>query len=274
MAGLGLGPLFSGLIAQWAPAPLVLPYLVHVGLLISAAAGLWFFLPETVPVATTKVLTRPRLRVPRPAGAAFLSATAAAFPGFAMLGLYTAIAPTVLRQLIQRPDPSLAGVVVFTVFLASAAGQVALIPALRRQALIVGCCLLVAGPLVLVIALVTGSLAHLFIAGALSGLGQGVTLRAGLTMLHRQTPAANRAEVSSAFFVAMYVAISLPVVGVGFAVGPVGLQAAGLSFCAAMSLVALGAAAIHCLLKRTHRLVEAQPEPAVGMPSVQGGQSC
>lgn len=274
MAGLGLGPLFSGLVAQWAPGPLVLPYLAHIGSLISAAAGLWFFLPETVSVATTRTLTRPRLRVPGPAGAAFLSATTAAFPGFAMLGLYTAIAPTVLRQLVERPAPALAGVVVFTVFLASAVGQVALVPFLRHLALIVGCCLLIASPLVLAVALVAGSLALVVIAGALGGLGQGVTLRAGLSMIHTQTPAENRAEVSSAFFVVMYVAISLPVVGVGIAVVPVGLQAAGLFFCAVMCLVAFGAAAIHCVLERTHRLAEALPEPAVGTSSLQGGQSC
>jgi MFS family permease len=238
MAGLGLGPLFSGLVAQVAPAPLLLPYLVHVGLLMLAAIGMWF-LPETVAVSVRPALPRPRLQVPRPTSAAFFTAVTAAFPGFAMVGLYTSVAPAVMRRLLERPDPALAGVVVFTVFMASTLGQVFLVPCLGRRALPVGCCVLVVGLGVLAFALAAGSLALLIIAGGLGGLGQGVTLRAGLSLIHANTPAANRAEVSSAFFVAMYVAISVPIVGVGLAIAPLGLTTAGTTFCAAMSLIAL-----------------------------------
>ncbi|NEE40635.1 MFS transporter, partial [Streptomyces sp. SID7982] len=47
MLGLGCGPLLAGLLAEYAPWPLRLPYLVHLGL-VAVAAGLALALPETV----------------------------------------------------------------------------------------------------------------------------------------------------------------------------------------------------------------------------------
>ncbi|MFD0331352.1 MFS transporter [Streptacidiphilus monticola] len=47
MGGLGLGPVLGGLLAQYAPWPLRLPYLVHLLLTLAATAVTWR-LPETV----------------------------------------------------------------------------------------------------------------------------------------------------------------------------------------------------------------------------------
>lgn len=47
MGGLGCGPLLSGLLAQYTPWPLMLPFWVHLGL-VAVATGITWFLPETV----------------------------------------------------------------------------------------------------------------------------------------------------------------------------------------------------------------------------------
>lgn len=46
-AGFGLGPLFAGLLAQWAPDPEVLPYAAHLAVVVAAAPLVWAT-PETV----------------------------------------------------------------------------------------------------------------------------------------------------------------------------------------------------------------------------------
>jgi biotin transporter BioY len=56
-------------------------------------------------------------------------------------------------------------------------------------------------------------------------------------------PPARRAEVASSFFVVAYVAISLPVVGVGLLAQVMGLRAAGLLFTAAVAALAAAASA-------------------------------
>ena len=62
------------------------------------------------------------LHVPAQVRTVLVQAGTAGFAGFAVLGLFTAVSPTVL-QLLGHNDPALTGLVVFSVFVASAAGQ-------------------------------------------------------------------------------------------------------------------------------------------------------
>src|ERR1700749_4534822 len=63
LGGIGLGPLLAGLLAQYAPDPLDLPYLVGEGLMVAALAGL-ALVPETV----TRPDPRPAYRPQRGSG--------------------------------------------------------------------------------------------------------------------------------------------------------------------------------------------------------------
>ena len=47
-AGFAVGPLLSGMLAQWAPAPRVLPYLPHVAFMVAAMFVVARLVPETV----------------------------------------------------------------------------------------------------------------------------------------------------------------------------------------------------------------------------------
>lgn len=57
MGGLGCGPLLSGLLAEYAPRPLSLPFLAHL-VLVGIGCVIVLFLPETV--KEPRLLTRPR----------------------------------------------------------------------------------------------------------------------------------------------------------------------------------------------------------------------
>jgi hypothetical protein len=65
-----------------------------------------------------------------------------------------------------------------------------------------------------------------------------VAFRAGLAAVSARAPAGQRADVASSFFVVMYVAISLPVVGVGVLAEATGLRTAGLVFTAVIAALA------------------------------------
>ncbi|MEU6195398.1 MFS transporter [Streptomyces sp. NPDC047061] len=243
IGGLGAGPLVSGTLAQLAPDPMRLPFLVDLLLLASAVAGLWL-MPEPVPTS----MPRPRLRlrvawprVPAAMRATFVRASTAGFAGFAVLGLYTSVAPSFLSRLLGLPDPALAGAVAGTLCAASALGQIVLVKPLGHRALPVACGLIVVGMALLAAGLAAASLLLLVAAGAMAGLGQGVAFRGALTVLNSTAPSARRAEVASAFFVVMYTAISLPVIGVGLAAGAVGLRTAGTGFSVGVALLAAGA---------------------------------
>jgi predicted MFS family arabinose efflux permease len=74
------------------------------------------------------------------------------------------------------------------------------------------------------------SLGALLLGTALAGIGQGISFRAGLGEIAAAAPAQRRAEVTSSFFVVLYVAISLPVIGLGIAVQMSDIQRATLLF--------------------------------------------
>lgn len=240
MGGLGCGPLLAGLLAQYAPWPLRLPFLVHLALLAAAAVLTWL-LPETVTSRVRRPRLRPRgLAVPPQVRGVFAPSALAAFAGFSLLGLFTAVAPAFVAETLDVHNLALTGLVVFTVFLASTAGQALMGRVGERRALPGGCFVLVGGLVLVAASLLLASL-PLLVAGALcGGLGQGLAFRGAVTAISAAAPAEHRAATVSTFFVVAYLGISLPVVGVGALTLWIGLRDAGLTFAACVLVLALG----------------------------------
>ncbi|WP_028937767.1 MFS transporter [Pseudonocardia spinosispora] len=249
MLGLGCGPLLAGLLAEYAPAPLRLPFLVNLMLLVPAAIGVWFA-PETVTATRTGWPRAQRLGVPEQARAVFLPAAVAVFAAFAVFGLLTAIEPGFLSTLLHLPSRALAGAVVFSMFAGSLLGQAAHVRLSTRAALPAGCLVLVTGLAAIAAALGTASLVALVIGTVVVGIGQGISFRAGMLAITEHSPADRRAETVSSFFVVAYLGISVPVILVGCAAQLFGLRTAGIAFTIATAALALTALAIVLRLER------------------------
>ncbi|MCW2677263.1 MAG: major facilitator superfamily 1 [Modestobacter sp.] len=250
MGGLGLGALLAGVLAQLAPLPLRLPFWVDLGLVLLAILAVWA-MPETVDVPE-----HPRLRISRPdlppqVRPVFIRAATAGFAGFAVLGLFTAVAPSFLLELLHQPSHTLSGAVVFTVFAASTLGQVALARWFGHRALAAGCVALIAGMGLLAAGLAATSLALVIASAIIAGLGQGLCMRAGLEAVNTRAPAQRRAGVASTFFIVMYIGISLPVIGVGIAATRLGLQTAGIAFSIAVAAIAVATTLIPARTRTT-----------------------
>jgi MFS family permease len=238
MGALGFGSLLAGLLAQFAPMPLRLAFWIDLALLVPAAA-LVHAMPEPIASRGAFRLRLQRLRIPPEARAVFVPAALAAFAGFAVLGLFTAVAPGFLGQILGIDNPATVGLVVFAVFAASTVGQTLLEPVFGARALIAGSIGLIVGMGLLALGLATSSIVLLVAGGIVAGLGQGASFRHGLTAINEATPREHRGAVASGFFVAAYLGISLPVVGVGLVTEVAGLRAAGLLF--TVMVVALAA---------------------------------
>ncbi|MFD5731428.1 MFS transporter [Streptomyces sioyaensis] len=237
MGGLGCGPLLSGLLAQYAPWPLLLPFLVHIALVAVAAVVTWL-LPETVAHPHRPRTLRPQsLELPPEVRGVFAPSAVAAFAGFSLLGLFTAVAPSFVGQTLDEHNLAVTGLIVFTVFLGSTAGQSLTERIGTRRALPLGCLVLVVGLLLVATSLAVTSLPVLVVGAVCGGIGQGLAFRAGLTAVGRAAPAAHRGGTISAFFLVAYLGISLPVVGVGALTLALGLRGAGLTFSACVIVV-------------------------------------
>lgn len=168
----------------------------------------------------------------------FVIAALAAFAGFAVTGLFTAVAPSFLANVIGIGNHAVAGLVVSSIFFASAVGQVAATNIAPQRAVAVGCMILVVGMVILAAALLFSSLIGLVAAAVVSGVGQGISFSRGLAAVMELTPPDCRAEVSSTYFVVAYIAISLPVVGEGLASQAWGLRTSGLTFAVLVAILA------------------------------------
>jgi MFS family permease len=236
MGGLGIGPLLAGLLVQYAPAPLHLSFLVHIVLAVLAGIAV-VVVPETS--QRTGRIGVQRLSVPVEVRAVFVIASLAAFAGFAVTGLFAAVAPSFLSQVVGIDNHAVAGLIASSIFFASAVAQIAAGNLNPQRAVAIGCAILVAGMVILAVALQLSSLVGIIAAAVVAGVGQGISFSRGLAAVAERTPADRRAEVSSTYFVVAYVAISLPVVGEGVAAQQWGLQTAGVTFAVAVAILSI-----------------------------------
>jgi MFS family permease len=237
MGGLGFGPVLSGFLAQYAPWPLTLSFLVDLGLVLAVAAGVCLT-REPVTRSAVAQLRPQKIAVPREIRAVFTRAVIAGFAGFAVLGLFNAVSPAFLGELLHAGNSALTGLVVLALFAASIVGQ-SLSSALGlRRALVLGCAGLIVGMVLVGASLPLASLPVLISGAVVAGLGQGMSFRAGLGSVTAASPERLRGTVTSSFFVMLYVGISFPVIGEGAFSQAVGLVVAGLAFAAVVAALA------------------------------------
>lgn len=248
MGGLGCGPLLAGLLAEYAPDPLLLPFAVHLAL-VAVAALVLQWLPETVAERRPLSAVRPRKpALPAKVRAVFVPAAVASFAGFALFGVFTSVSPAFLARYLHVDNHAVSGIVVALAFFASTGGQVAAGRVGPSRSLPLGCAVLFAGLVLLAVALVTDLLVFIVLAALVGGTGQGLAFRAALSAVAAASPPDQRAAVISSLFVVAYVGISIPVIGVGLLADPLGLEGAGLVFIACMLVLVASAGAY--LLRR------------------------
>jgi MFS family permease len=240
LGGIGLGPLLAGLLAQYAPDPLHLPYLVAEGLMVAGLAGL-ALVPETVTRPDPRPAYRPqRVSVPPASRPAYWAAGATGAVVFAVFGLFTSLAPSVLAGPLHERSHALAGITAFAVFGAAAVSQIVLARVPLRRLLGIGIAVLVVGLAGVTVAAWVTSLPLLLIGGVLAGAGAGATFKGTVATVIAIAPGPARGEALAGLFLAAYLGLAAPVIGLGIATQYLSAPDALLIFAAAL-LVALAA---------------------------------
>jgi MFS family permease len=243
--GLGLGPLMSGLLAQYAPWPLGLAYVLYLAMLLPVAVVTWMA-QETVQRPVSRlgdVSLKPRVGVPRSLWGKFLPPAATAFGMFALFGFYAALIPSVLSQQLRETNHAVSGVIVFELCLLGAAAMVAVQQLRSSTAMLAGLVLLLPSLALLLLAEWLRSMPVLVGSTALGGISFGLGYRGSLEVVNEIAPDEQRAEVLSAYFIVCYVGVSVPVIGIGVLSQLVSPTVAILTFAATIAVftvVALG----------------------------------
>ncbi|MFL6600423.1 MAG: MFS transporter [Steroidobacteraceae bacterium] len=217
MAGLSIGALLAGLLAQYAAWPLRLVYVIYLALLIGMALVIRQT-QETVEQRAPglrQIEMRPRLGIPAGIRAQFIAPAATAFGTFALLGFYAALAPSVLAQDLHETNRAVGGAVVGELCIVATAALILTRSLKSRTAMLSGLALLLPALLLLVWARVEASMSVLLIGTALSGVATALGYRGSLQVVNEIAPADRRAEVISSYLLCCYAGNSLPVIGVG-----------------------------------------------------------
>jgi MFS family permease len=238
MAGLGLGPLVAGLFAQYAPHPTTLVFETYLAVL--AVTGLILLLvPETVHVRTRPALRFTGLGMPEQGRGEFIAADLAAFAAFALLGLFSSLVPGFIADQLHQGSHAVQGAVVFLLLAVGTVTQVALSRFNSRRVILAGLILFLAA-LALIVAALAESAMALFLAGTVAGgVAVGAIFLGSLATANRLAPADRRGQSISAFFVACYAGLIIPVVGVGVLSGFTGTFAATATFSVLLAALCL-----------------------------------
>jgi MFS family permease len=214
--GLGIGPLLAGILAQYVAGPLRLAYLVFLIALVPVTLVVWKTeetLSETRSLGEASLA--PRLGVPREIVGAFIPAAIAAFATFAVLGFFAALAPTLLESALQNKNHAVAGAIVAELFF-TGTFAIALTPRLQSHRGLLIALIALLPSLGLVVAAETArSMSMLLVGAAMSGIATGLGYRCSLQKVNESAPGDKRSEVVSAYLIASYAGISLPVIGIG-----------------------------------------------------------
>ncbi|HWC86726.1 MAG TPA: MFS transporter [Solirubrobacteraceae bacterium] len=217
LGGLGLGALVSGVLAQFAGHALSLPFLVFIAALVVTCAAL-FAARETHARSSPPPRYRPqRVSVPSSARARFLAAALGAGITFAIFGLLTSLAPSFLAGTLHEPSRALAGAVAFTVFATAALAQT--LTASRTTAQLVAAAipaLLVGLALVTIAVWLPAPSFGVFLAGdVVVGAGAGLMFKGAIATVSEVSSEEHRAEALAALFLAAYIGLAGPVIGLG-----------------------------------------------------------
>jgi MFS family permease len=220
LLGLGIGPVLGGVLAQFVAEPTRTPFYLHLGVLAVAVTVALGFAYRDPPQRSGPVMivSRPQLGLPGSGRGTFIAAALGGFTTFALLGLFTALVPTFLGQVIGQHQPWVTGASVSLLFGVAVVTQFAIRGVPARRAIEFGLAVLIAGLGMLAASLAVASY-PLFLAGTVvSGIAVGAAFSGGLATALSEAGDGERGQVSSLFFLIAYVGLTIPVIGAGFGV--------------------------------------------------------
>jgi len=216
--GTAAGGIVGGLMVRFLPAPTHLVYLVLGAGFLAQAAGV-ALMTETAALRPGALGSlKPRFSVPRATRRPLLIAVPALVAPWALAGFYASLGPVLLRSTFGLDSSLFGGLALFV--LGGSAG--AAIFLLRRYDAAfmtsVGAASLLAGVIVVMLALSYQSPAAFFLGTVVAGAGFGTSVQGAIGIVVPFAPPGERAGVLSVIFVVSYLAMGAPAVVAGYLV--------------------------------------------------------
>lgn len=222
--GTGAGPIIAGAVAEAtsgdgiSAGALTAPFWVMIGLLIITAA-------LVATLRLHKPITRQRWRptwpsVPGPMRSSFNIAAVTGLLGWAALGLFLALLPSMTGSVLPEPSTLTSGLIVGSVLVISAASQLVAPRLQPRAAQTIGLTLMGLGAALLLSSNLPSlgaatALVLMAAAAVATGAGHGLSYWGANRETDLLTPSRQRAGITAALYLAFYAGAGLPAIVVG-----------------------------------------------------------
>lgn len=223
--GSGVGPLLGGILAQYAPSPLVLPYIVHIILFIPGFIAI-LIMSETIKSKSSGSWRLQRPSVPSTIRMPFIMGAVTSFAAWSVMALFMSLLPSYISSLMGIHNLAVTGGVIFLVFVSSAIMQFTLKNLAFQTSMIFGLSLLIIGLAGVLFAVPIQSVLLLMISAIITGFGQGLSFMGSMALVNEVVPESRRGDVVSSLYVIIYTGVGLPVIGIGFIAEWIGLYGA------------------------------------------------
>ena len=211
VAGTAAGPIVAGVLAQYAPAPHVLPYGVHLVLL---AVGWRRVSDLAVPAPNSRRWRPTRPHIPQAVRRRFATAAATGFLAWTAAGLFLAVIPTTLSRAANISNLAITGGIVGAVLACSALSQPLVTRCGAHRAQLAGLGALLASLVALALT-GGGSVPVTVISAVAAGIGHGLAYGGATASIDVVVPDSHRGTISSALYLAFYLGAGGPAVAVG-----------------------------------------------------------
>lgn len=240
LAGLGIGAIFAGLVAQFIPTAAA--FTVWLVLAIVMALGTIFAVltPETAgrkPGALASL--SPRLSVPPQVRALFATTIPGTVAAFMSMALFLALVPTVLAAVFSVTSPVVGGLAALAAFVAGSVVSATTTSVRPHRLRILGSIALVVGALLLVGSIGAHALPLLWCSVVFGGAGLGATFSGTIRGLVPEVKIHERAGLFAAVYLVAYLAMGVSAIIAGFVATAEGVASMTIGYGIAIGLVAV-----------------------------------
>ena len=222
--GAASGTLTSGLIAEYLPDPFLLSYLLELGILALGFALVASIKEAAAPVRSFIGFHHPL--VERKIFSGFMAAALAGGLGWSIAGIFLAIVPSYVSNLLHTRNLAAGGALVALMLGSIAFIQIALVNVPTFRLMIFGLCGAVVGLSSTVAAWHLSSLGLMIGGSAICGAAIGMSYLGSISEINRLAEPEDRGRVNSLYFVIIYLFFSIPTISLGLVATRLGLYTA------------------------------------------------
>ena len=245
LAGMAIGALGTSLLVEYAPAPMLLVYVVTL-VLLAIQAGLLWLVPETTHRRAGLLASlKPEVAVPPQARRTLLALTPINIAVWALAGFYLSLVPSLVSTTTGSTAPLVGGSVVAALTISGAIAVFLLRKRSAATSMTFGISSMTLGLLAVIAGVHAAEVSILAVGTLVAGAGFGATFLGTVRSIMPLAKPDERAGLLSAYYIQSYLAFSVPAILAGFLSKALGFaEAADIYVAAILLLVGWGVLAL------------------------------